>query len=309
MAVNITSTYAGHALTPLLTSMFDTMTEVQNGDITLHNDVNYKKVLRKMTSANLLQADSPGFTPLGDLTETETILFPVIQKINFPVDKDDFRSEWSSQDMGKGQMNKKIAADINEAIVRNILGSVGESLRSQMWVAPAGTAFGALPTGGIKTQLLTSIAAADDDSAGHVDGTSAISSTNVLGELTKLLSAVKPKVLSFDKTRIFVAPDVWFAYSQAVGNQSNLLDSTKAVSATYGGYKMVTVPELLAGEMILGNKDNLHFGTDIFSDFGEVKVLDQEFTTGAAQIHYVQRVASDVKVGFTKETAIRTAIA
>lgn len=294
MAVNITSTYAGHALTPLLTAMFDTMREVQNGDVTLHNDVNYKKVLRKMTSANLLQADSAGFTPAGDLTETEAILFPTIQKVNLQIDKNDFRSEWSSVDMGAGQMNKKMAADINEAIAKNILGTVGEGLRAQMWVDDTT----ALPEGGLLYQLKT---------AGYnkVADVAAITKDNVLEELAKVLAAIPVKVLDFDKTRLFVASDVYHAYAAAVADQSNGLSSVDKIALVYNGYKMVIVPEFAAGEVVLANKDNLHFGTDIFSDFSEVMMLDQEYVTGAAQVHYVQRVAIDVKVGFTNECAFR----
>lgn len=291
MALNVTSSYAGHELIPLLTPMFDSMREIQDGDITLHNDVNFKKALRKMTTSGILQSDSAGFTPSGDVTISEKVLFPTIQKVNLQIDKNDLRDEWSSARMGKGQMNKKIAADINEGVIKNILGTVGEGLRTQMW-NDNGTV---LPQGGFRKQLV------DSTDATKVTDSGATTAGNVLDRLSNTIKAMNPKYLSFDKTRVFVAADVWGAYSTALSAESNMLNSTQATSYQYAGYKMVMVPELEAGDIIIGNKGNFHYGTDIFSDLASVNVLDQEYVTGAAQVHFIQRVAIDVKIGFTSE--------
>lgn len=263
-----------------------------------------------MEVSGVLGAETALFTPIGDVDITEKVLFPELREVNVQLEKDSFRSEWAGQRMGdNGQLNKTQAAEINEAVIKNILGKVGTGLRSEMWTAAVGSGIGKLPTGGFKTAILASIAAADDESAGHVDGTTTISASNVKGELSKMLSAVAPEILSFDETRLFVAPDVWFAYSQAVASEANMLNSTQAISKTYGGYKMVVVPELAAGEMVIANKSNLHFGTDIYSDYSYVETIDLSHTTGDRVIRYIQKVALDVKVGYTKETAIRSVIA
>lgn len=308
--VNLNSTYAGHELIPLLVPMFDNLKEVRDGHVQLHNDVNFKKALRRMQVDGILGAESAAFTPVGDVTIDEKVLFPTIREVNLQLEKDEFRSEWASQRMGKGQLTKQMAAEINEAVVKNILGKVGAALGVQMWTAAAGSADPSqLPDGGLRTQIKASIEAAgagtDLERAGYVDGTDAITATNVLGELNKVLSAMKPAALSFGETRLFVASDVWFAYTQAIGDQANTLNSTTATPMSFGGYQMVVVKELAAGEIIAANKDNLHYGTDIFSDANYVEMIDLSHTTGDRYVRFIQKVAIDVKVGFTAETVAR----
>lgn len=305
--LNLSSTYAGKELQEVLTPMFEGMHEVMNGDVTLHNDVNYKKALRRMTVDGILGAETAAFTPTGTVNLDEKILFPTIQEVNLQLDKDDFRSEWASARMGEGQLTKVMAKEITDGVVKNILGKVGAGVRVSMWNAAVGSAYNQLPAGGLYTQIAAAVEATTTGSDAARPGFetyAAITATNVVAKLSGVLAAMKPEALDFDKTRLFIASDVWFAYTQAVGDQANMRSSVERLEPMFNGYKVVVVKELAASTIIAANKDNLHFGTDIFSDMAYVEVIDLSHTTGDRYLRYIQKVAIDVKVAFTEETAI-----
>ena len=237
--LNLTSTYAGHELREILVPMFQAMDDIPN-NVVLHDDVNYKKALRRITTnSDLLQAESSKFTPTGQVDQDEVILFPEIREVNLELDKNQYRSEWSSKDMGKGQQNKKIVKEIVDAIVKNILGNVGEALRTNMWV---GSTAGGDIIDGFKQQLIDSTGTGARGEANKPTYV-AFTSTNVLDRLSVLWSAYGSKYKSYKETRIAMSPTVWEWYADAIGEQANQRDTVGENPKKYKGYEIVVVPE------------------------------------------------------------------
>jgi hypothetical protein len=298
--VNITSTYAGHELREILVPMFEAMSDIPE-NVVLHDDVNYKKALRRITtSADLLQAESATFTPTGTVDHDEVILFPEIREVNLQLDKNDYRSEWSSKDMGKGQQNKKVVKEITDAIIKNILGNVGEAMTHNMWVGDTG---GSGIIDGFKTLLVASTGTGVRGAAIKPSYV-AFTDANVLARLAVLWAAYPSKLKNYKTTRIVMSPTVWEWYSDAIGNQANQRDLVGQNPMMYKGYKIVVKDQFEQDDVIIYNQGNFHFGTDVYSDYALVKLLDLTETTMDDVIRFKQKIAMDAKIGFTGECLI-----
>lgn len=299
--LNLTTTYAGHELREVLTPMYQAMTDIEQKNITLHNDVNYKKALRRSTvSSDIIADETTKFTPVGTIDNDEVILEPVVKEVNLELPKNDFRSEWSSRRMGAGQMNKKVQKEITDAIVKNILGTVGEALDTVMWV---GGTLGTDTINGFKDILVASTGTGARGAAFKPTYT-AFTSANVLDKLAVIWAAYPSKLKKYATTRIFMSPTVWEWYSDAIGNQANNRDIVGANPMTYKGYKIVVKDAFEADDVIIGNNNNFHYGTDIYSDKNKVVLKDMTDVTLDDELRFKQKFSIDVKIGFTGECLI-----
>ena len=48
-------------------------------------------------------------------------------------------------------------------------------------------------------------------------------------------------------------------------------------------------------------RDNLYFGTDLMSDWSDIKALDQRDIDGSENVNFVLKAKGDVAIGWTSE--------
>ena len=131
--------------------------------------------------------------------------------------------------------------------------------------------------------------------AQRVSGT-AIDSTNVIAELTKVYNARPAKVKSQAKDQVcwFVSRNVADSYRLAVALQSAEVYTAQEASLNFLGYELKVGEGMSDDVMTLSLRNNYVFLADLVSDPEDLNVIDLSKTTGEKNI----RVRSDFKVGF-----------
>ena len=148
----------------------------------------------------------------------------------------------------------------------------------------------------------------------------AITSSNVITELGKIVDAIPSTLYGKDDLFIYVPQNIFRAYVRSLGGfASRTLQNvagTENVSITdiggngvdgkgtmwYGGgslmfdgVKMFMANGLPANKAIATTKDNLFFGTGLLSDHNEVKVIDMADVDGSQNVRFVMRFTANVQ--------------
>ena len=192
----------------------------------------------------------------------------------------------------------KLPASFSEFMLAHLLAQVGAGMETTIW-------HGANATTGQFDGLIVLMTA--DSTVLDVTATSAIDASNVISELENLMSFVPAVVLSQPDFKIFVAQNVAWAYSVALGKLGYMQQFTVGDKPLdYLGKVMVVVPGLNPSYMVAAQASNLWFGTGLLADENQVKVLDMEDLDGSQNVRFVMRFTAGVQYGIGSEIVLYT---
>lgn len=148
---------------------------------------------------------------------------------------------------------------------------------------------------GLCDGLEKQLCGANIPAAQRVSGT-AITSSNVIAELTKVYDARPARIRTQPKDQInwFVSQNIADAYALAVSLQSAEVYTRDNPELTFLGYKLMVGTGMSDNTMTLSRAENYVFLADLVSDPEDLNVIDLSKTTGDKSI----RIRSDFKVGF-----------
>lgn len=131
-----------------------------------------------------------------------------------------------------------------------------------------------------------------------VTATASITSSNVLGEMSKVyakLATDAPALINrTGELRLFVAPNVAAAYRQAVAAGNTLSYVTKNLDFSFLDIKIVVGEGMSANKMVLTLKDNLIYAFDGEGDGKALKAVNLEESVAEPKL----RTRANLKVGF-----------
>ena len=270
----VSSNYAGKEAGAIIGASFKEADTLAKGLITPMENVNYKLSLRRIRLTNGIQAYSCGHTPAGAIILNEREIAPVKLKNDFDVCKEDFRSTWSSELLGASASNPNMAADIQAAILAEVLGEQSEWTDSKIWTGD-NTANSNEWDGYIT--LFTA-----DASVIKLNNTgTGITSANVLAEMAKVRSAI-PVSLRRKDLVFAVSPDIADAYAQALIEQKITnglgggLQTNEGADLVYGRYGIYIVNGLPDNTMVVYERKNLVFATGLLGDHNSVAIVDED---------------------------------
>jgi hypothetical protein len=140
---------------------------------------------------------------------------------------------------------------------------------------------------GLEVQL-----AAEPGKIGVTATASAITSTNVIAELTKVYNAI-PTVLDKNEVIMFVSSDIMSAYKVAVAQASSELYLNRVPTANFIDVKMVEAKGMSSKKVVATKPSNLIFLTDLVSPASELITINMKTTTGDRKL----RTISDFTFG------------
>ena len=286
---NLTSTYAGKAALDMLTPMFMGLNNY-NGTFTVHRNVSYKMPLVRTTMGASFRAPGAAFNPGGTITTDEKVLYPQQVEAQWQVNKNEMRSMWDAE-QARSAWGATAPQSFIDAINKNAIGMQQDEFRKLLF-----TGVNALNgMDGLYTQLKAASDTAKPTWA-------AVTSANVISKLGLVVddsSTLKWK--NYENSYLFIAPDVASAYTQAVASGNNYRDTTAPIPLIYMGYKMVVVPDLIAGTILFIDNSNFHVGFNETDAAAYLDIIDTEYTTGDKYLRITAGFSIDVKVGFTAE--------
>jgi len=267
MATNVTinpaSTFSGRAAGEYIKAAFLANESLQH--VTVKENIDYKQVVRKLVDNITFEAPTCDFTPLGTVTLSERILTLEKFQVQRNICKNTFLADWGAAYAQDGELEPALV----NTLIANMLEGIAAKNEEILWT-------GANATAGQYDGLLTLMNAVGSG-VNFVSTPVAIDSTNVIAKIAATVADTPTAVKrSTEKPIIYIAQNVWEAFMQASAASGNgwYTYGGPEMPKTYLGYQLAICPGMPDDTIIMAQKSNLWFGTNILGDWNNIQVVD-----------------------------------
>lgn len=294
--LTVTSTYAGDALKKYILAAIIGGETLSTTGISVETNIKYKRKIKKLAASGVVKAHTCNFSATSGVTITEATLEPQKIKINESICFDDIYELWDSADMAAGANNENLPQSLVDGLVEGYIGQAAKEVEEAIW---QGNATGS--TGSIK-DLFDGYEVILNAGGTSVTST-ALTVSNILTEANKVYAALPAGVMKKAKGDL-----VWFMSHKAAALYEMNLQAQGINTSAMGGVLSIYGIEVkpvggLSSDnyMALGARDNFYVGTDLESDFNEIKLLDQRETVGDDKVNFVMKAKIDVAIAYPNE--------
>jgi hypothetical protein len=276
-------------------------TGVAKNELTLVPNVKSKIKLAYSDLGNILQADDCSFSATGEGTLNQKTMEVCDLKVNLEYCATTFEANYLSLQLRAGSNSEEVMpASYAEFVVDYVAEKVASDLEITMFKGDTGTSSYPLNLcDGLVKQLLA------DGTVVDVTATaSSIISTNVVGELNRLLEAVPAEVRQQPNFKMFVSQEIAFAYKQAQASTQGGLFLVGDKELNYLGYRLIPTSGLTAKQMIAFDSTKVFFLTDLTADWDEVLLIPQRNISGARTERFVTSLKFGVNYLYGNEIVL-----
>lgn len=286
-ALSVSSNYAGSVAGEITGKAFKEADTLRLGLIDALVDIDYQVSLRRIEYANGTTNYICGFTPQGAVTLDEKVLAPKKLKNELEICKEDLRQIWSSAQMGFSAHNDNMPADVESALLSEILADQAQYVDNLIWNGDA--------SNDGEFDGFVKAFNADGAIVKPTPSGVAIDESNVEDELKKVLAAI-PIEIRREDLKVVVSPDVFQAYtfylvSKGIATNADATEKT----AQFGKYMLTEVNGLDTNTIIAYEMKNLKFGTGLMSDHNEIRIKDMDESDLSGQVRYKQVYTAGVQ--------------
>ena len=301
------STYAGELALPYLHAALLTGDTIANRYVTVKENVKFKAVLKKLSSANLVQAASCDFgTGSSALTLAEAVLTVTDLKTNIEVCKDQFASDWEAMQTGRGFINDVIPANFADFLLTYLAGKISEQIEFNLWVGNFSGSVGG-PSGYTAfTGLLKQISDAKSGTPDY-NIAAALTAGNIMTAIDATVAVIPASIMGSPNTKCYMSRKTFQMYLQAcmaAGTGGPLQPADNAILKQVYGYEIYVCPGFSNDCLLFAQPENLFVGTDLVSDLNEVKVVDMSLTDASDNVRMAMRYRFGTQVGFAGDVAV-----
>lgn len=277
--VTVTSNYEGSVAGNIIGASFKEADTIARNLVTFLPNVTYKASIRLIDYGNGRVDYTCGFTPEGSIVLSEKELIPKKIKNQSELCKEDLRPTWSDPSMGASSHNDMMPADIENAILTEILADTAQATDMQIWQGNSATngAFGGF--------IPLFIA---DGSVIKPTGVGApVDKSNVVSGIETVVTNIPVELRRKPDLIFAISPDVADFYMQSLVNPqiTNGLGGGN-LQLQYGRYTMEVINGLPDNTIVVYRRANLFFGTGLLADHNEVKISDTSEILLDGQVRY-----------------------
>jgi len=298
---SITTTYAGEFAGKYIAAALLSGTTLEKGLISIKPNVKYKEVIKKIATDDIVKNGTCDFDPTSTLTLTERVLQTEEFQVNLQLCKKDFRTDWEAVQMGYSVYDN-LPPSFTDFLLAHVAEQVAQRIETNIWA-------GVNATAGQFDGFTTLFAA--DATVIDVTGTS-VTASNVITEMGALVDAIPAVLYGKEDLTIYVPQNVAKAYVRALGgfgasgvgaqgmdNKGTMWYGSQDLY--FDGIRVAMVNGLPSNEMVAAQSSNLYFGTGLFSDHNEVKVLDMGDLDGSQNVRVIMRFTAGLQYGIGAE--------
>jgi hypothetical protein len=281
--ITISSNYAGKDAGEIIGKAFKDADTISKNLVTVLPDIDFQVSLRKISYTDGRVDYSCGFTPSGAVTLSEKLLTPKKLKIELEICKEDLKQIWSSASMGFSAHNDSMPADVETALLAEILADTAEATELDIWsgvAATSGSFGGFIP-------LFTADANIIKAGSGITSASAAVTKSNVIAEVEKVINAIPVEMLRKSDLIFGVSSNIAVAYQQALisAGVSNGFGGADMM-LNYGNFKMEVINGLPANTFVVYQRKNLYFGTGLLADHNDIRIKDMDESDLSGQVRY-----------------------
>jgi hypothetical protein len=297
MAITINSTYAGELALPYIHAALLSGDTLAKSYVTLKEGVKYKAVLKKLSSANLVQDFTCDFSDPTELTLNEAILEVTDLKVNLEVCKTEFAKDWEAMATGRGFINDVVPANFSDFLIGYAASNVAQNIEFTIWQGDTSTgsyqAFDGLE------KKIKAASTLETDWA-------TMDATTVIENIQAVLALMPAALVGDPMVKVYMNRATAQLYRQAIAAAGYAFEynAFKEFNMQVDGYDIYVCPGISNGTVIVSRPDNLFVGVDANSDFAEVKVVDMSLTDASDLVRMAMRFRVGTQVGFGSDVAI-----
>ena len=303
-ATNITTTYAGQFSGTYIAAALLSASTIDDGGLTIKSNISFKEVLKKLSTDALVKTATCDFDPTSTITLTERIIEPKNLQVNLNLCSNDFLSDWESQQMGFG-LATTLPPTFSDFLIAHVAAEVAQSTEENIWRGDTAAA-SVNSFDGFEKLIAAAVAAVEIPAAQAIAGV-ALTSLNIIEEMSKVVSAIPNTLYGKEDLFVYVSSKAAKLYVQALGgfatgmtnNGVNNMGTTwfNNGSLMINGVKVFVSPGLSDDKMYAAQRSNLYFGCGLMNSQNEVKVLDMRDLDGSSNIRMVMRFSAAVQFG------------
>lgn len=297
MAITINSTYAGELALPYIHAALLSGDTLAKGYVTLKEGVKYKAVLKKLSSANLVQDFTCDFSDPTELTLNESVLTVTDLKVNLEVCKTEFAKDWEAMQTGRGFINDVVPANFSDFLIGYAAANVAQNIEFTIWQGD--TATGSYQAFDGLEKKIKAASTLETDWA-------TMDASTVIANIQAVLALMPAALVGDPMVKVYMNRATAQLYRQAIAALGYTFEynAYKEFNLQIDGYDIYVCPGISNGTVIVSKVDNLFVGVDANSDFAEVKVVDMSLTDASDLVRMAMRFRVGTAVGFGSDVAI-----
>ena len=234
------------------------------------------------------------FTAAGTLALTEKVLEPKNLQVNMDICKETLLSSFESLQMRAGAGAPPSVA-FEDYVISYMGEIIAQATENSIWSGTnvAGQFNGFL---GAATGLLLP----------GVDGTvvqdaaaGAYNAGTIIAELQGAVAAIPTTTLGKEDLHIYMSQRTYQYYISAVSTLGyvNAYNMNGDYVPMFEGYKIAVCNGMVENQLVIAQKSNLFFGTDLLSDATRINLMDMANLDGSDNIRMVARYSAGVQTG------------
>ena len=298
MAFTTTSNFAGKAAGFYIAAALKEATSLDY--LTMIENIKYKSNIQRMAGSSVVADATCDFTDAGTLALTEKVLEPKNLQINLDLCKSTLLDSWEALQMRAGA-GAPPPASFDDYVISYMGEIIAQATEESVWSGASGTGGefqGFLGTNGYLMPTGTNADATVIQSSASGAYTAANIITN-LQTLTADMAANVPAILQKEDTHIYMNSKTYALYISAVSTLGyvNAYNMNGDYDPVFEGYKIAVCPGILDNQVVVAEKSNIYYGTDLLSAATRITLMDMAALDGSDNMRLVARYSGGVQTG------------
>jgi len=294
MAITVASNFAGKAAGFYISAALKASNSLDY--LTMIENIKFKSNIQALNqTVNSVVDATCDFTAAGTLALTEKVLEPKNLQVNMDICKETLLSSWEALQMRAGA-GAPPPASFDDYVISYMGEIIAQATENSIWSGTnvAGQFNGFL---GAVTGLLLP----GPDGTVVQDGAAAVPYTagNIISNLQSAVAAIPVDALGKEDLHIYMSQRTYQYYisSQSTLGYVNAYSMNGDYRPLFEGYKLAVCNGMEENQMVVAQKSNLFFGTDLLSDATRINLMDMSTLDGSDNIRMVARYSAGVQTG------------
>jgi len=264
--------------------------------LTSLENIKYKMNVQALNqTVNSVVDSTCDFTAAGTLALTEKVLEPKNLQVNMDICKGTLLTSWEALQMKAGAGGSP-SATFEDYVISYMGGIIAEATEDSIWsgtnVAGQFNGFLGLVTGlllpGVDGTVVQDGAAAAPYTAG-----------NIISNLQSAVAAIPTTTLGKEDLHIYLSQRSYQYYISAVSTLGyvNAYNMNGDYIPMFEGYKLAVCNGMEENQLVVAQKSNMFFGTDLLSDATRISLMDMSTLDGSDNLRMVCRYSAGVQTG------------
>jgi len=268
--------------------------------LTMIENIKFKSNIQNMAGSGLVTAASCDFTTAGTLALTEKVLEPANLQVNLQLCKATLLDSWEALQMRAGA-GAPPPASFDDYVISYMGEIIASSVESNIW---AGTQNAAGEFIGFTGAGATGWLRAGNDATvlqGVLTGGAGVAPTagTIIADMEVAIDAMPTAIMGKEDVFVYVNQKNYQLYIQAVSLMGyiNAYNMNGDYEPRINGYKIAVCNGLQNAAIVVAQKSNMFFGTDLLSDQTRIQLLDMANLDGSDNMRLVARYSAGTQTG------------